>query len=45
MGASDIPPEKYLGIPTPQHPTHIRHQYDRGEISTHHKLYSKEEII
>ena len=45
MGAPDIPPKKSWGIPTPQYPTHIRHQYGWGERPIHHKWYIKEEII
>ena len=32
-----IPPQKGLGIHTSQHPTHTRHQCDRGETKTHHR--------
>ena len=45
LGAPDIPPKTSWGIPTPQHTTHIRHQYGWGERSIHHKWDSKEEII
>ena len=45
LGASNIPPERYWDISTLQHTTHIRHHHVWGEMSTHHKWDSKEEIF